>query len=47
MAAVRRRNFSVEEVLAHDIFNDGSRTASERPPDCFSKLKEAVLAVFT
>ena len=42
MAAVRMPNFSVEEVLAHDIFNDGSRTASERPPDCLSKLKEAL-----
>ena len=32
----------MEEVLAHDIFNDGSRTAFERPPDCFLKLREAL-----
>jgi hypothetical protein len=35
----------VEEVLAHDIFNDGSRTASERLPDCFLKLREALTAI--
>ena len=43
MAAVRSRNFSVEEVLTHDIFNDSTTVnVSERPPNCSQKLKEAL-----
>ena len=43
MTAVRSRNFSLEEVLTHDIFNDSTTVnVSERPPNCFWKLKEAL-----
>ena len=45
MAVVRSGNLSVEEVLTHDIFNNGSTNnfeSSYGPPDCFLKLKEAL-----
>ena len=39
---VRSRNFSLEEVLTHDIFNNEPTTDPERPPDCSQKLREAL-----
>ena len=41
MAVVRSQNFSVEDVLSQDIFNE-STSQSEQPANCFSQLRKVL-----